>query len=174
YETCGSSHNDKELLYVDTITSPRFSNNFADHGRTAATTCDLALAYLYFSPGVPMIYQGSEIPMYGPGYPENQYLADFTSADPDLEKIFSKMASIRDQFPSLARGEIEEMATNEGLSLFKRTYENEIVYVAINNDSKSHTVEIEGEELTDEVQLRGLLHDDTIRQSDEGKFLIGM
>ena len=60
------------------------------------------------------------------------------------------------------------------MSLFKREYENELVYVAINNDSESHSVEIDEEELTNEVQLRGLLHDDTIRQNKDGKFLISM
>src|SRR5699024_4237732 len=119
----------------------------------------MALAYLYFTPDVPMIYQGREVPINGPGYPESQNMVEFTSGDPDLEDVFDKMASIRDQFPSLARGEIEQVAESNGLSLFKREYENELVYVAINNDSESHSVEIDEEDLTNEVQLRGLLHD---------------
>src|SRR5699024_12496881 len=99
----------------------------------------MALAYLYFTPGVPMIYQGSEIPMYGPGYPENQNMVEFTSGDPDLEDVFDKMASIRDQFPSLARGEIEQVAESNGLSLFKREYENEFDYVAIKYERESQS-----------------------------------
>src|SRR5699024_11330167 len=51
-----------------------------DQGRDAETTWKMALAYLYFTPGVPMIYQGSEIPMYGPGFPENQNMVEFTSS----------------------------------------------------------------------------------------------
>src|SRR5699024_12380181 len=115
----------------------------------------IALAYIYFTPCVPIIYQGSDILMYGPGFPENQNMVEFTSSDPDLEYVFEKMASIRDPFPSLARGEIEQVAESNGMSLFKREYENELVYIAINNDSESHSVEIDEEELTDEVQLRG-------------------
>ena len=173
-QTYQKRDDDRSLLYVDNMNTPRFSNNFADQGRDAETTWKMALAYLYFTPGVPMIYQGSEIPMYGPGFPENQNMVEFTSSDPDLEDVFEKMASIRDQFPSLARGEIEQVAESNGMSLFKREYENELVYIAINNDSESHSVEIDEEELTDEVQLRGLLHDDTIRKNNDGKFLIGM
>src|SRR5699024_2229522 len=74
----------------------------------------------------------------------------------------------------LARGEIEQVAESNGMSLFKREYENELDYIAINNDSESHSVEIDEEELTDEVQLRGVLHDDTSRKKKDGKFLISM
>lgn len=172
YETWESSDNDKSLLYVDTITTPRFSNNFADHGRTAETTWDLALAYLYFTPGVPMIYQGSEIPMYGPGYPENQYLADFTSSNPDLEDQFSKMAAVRDEFAPLRKGDIELLDSDEGFSLFKRSYEGEDVYVGINNDDESRVIDIDG--LGEDVQLKGLLQDDTVRQQENGKLSVGL
>lgn len=174
YNTFQDWDNHKNMLYVDNMNTPRFSNNFGDQGRNAETTWGIALGYLYFTPGVPMIYQGSEIPMYGPGYPENQNMVEFTSGNPDLEEDFEKMASIRDQFPSLARGDIEQVAEEGGMSLFKREYENEVVFVAINNDGKSHSVEIEGEELSNDVQLRGLLHDDTIRENKDGTFLIGM
>src|SRR5699024_4397115 len=76
----------REILFVDNKTRARFSNNFGDHGRNAEMNWRLALSYLYFTPGVPMLYQGSEIPMYGPGYPENQYIVDFISADPEVKK----------------------------------------------------------------------------------------
>lgn len=174
YETHQAYEDGKSGLYLDNITTPRFSNNFADNGRVADTAWNIALGYLYFTPGVPIVYQGSEVPMYGPGFPENQYLVDFASADPDLESTFYKMASIRKQYPALSRGDFEQVAKEGGMSLFKRTYGDETVYVAVNNDSKSHAVEIEGEALNENVELRGMLHDDTIRQNKDGKFLIGM
>lgn len=164
--------NSRDLLYVDNINSARFSNNFAEQGRNATTTWKLALSYLYLTPGVPIIYQGSEIPMYGPGYPENQYLVDFSSEDPDLEKVFEQFAAAREEFPALVDGDFEEYAVDEGMSLFKRTYEDETVYFAINNDSESRVVRIPG--LGEDLQLNGILHDDTIRENDDGELLIGM
>lgn len=164
--------NSRDLLYVDNINSPRFSNNFAEQGRNATTTWKLALSYLYLTPGVPIVYQGSEIPMYGPGYPENRYLVDFSSADPDIEKVFEQLAAARDEFEALVYGDFEEYAVDEGMSLFKRTYEEETVYVAINNDSESRVVKIPG--LGPDLQLKGLLHDDTIRENEDGELLIGM
>src|SRR5699024_11390253 len=89
----------RDLLYVDNINTPRFSNNFGDEGRNAVTTWRLALSYLYLTPGVPIVYQGSEVPMYGPGFPENQYFVEFTSADPEVGKVFDQMSAMRKQFP---------------------------------------------------------------------------
>lgn len=171
FNTWISSNNEKSLLFVDNKNSARFSNNFAEQGRNALTTWRLALAYLYFMPGVPIIYQGSEVPMYGPGFPENQYIVDFSSADPDLEDVFDKMAAIRQQFPALSYGDVEQVAVEGGLSLFKRSFEGNDIYVAMNNDSESRVVKITG--IDSNQQLRGLIHDDTIRENN-GEFLIGM
>ena len=162
----------RDLLYVDNINTPRFSNNFGDEGRNAVTTWRLALGYLYLTPGVPIVYQGSEVPMYGPGYPENRYLVDFSSSDPDVEEVFDKMAAARDEYPALVDGDFEEYAVDEGMSLFKRTLGEETVYFAINNDSESRVVRIPS--MGEDLQLYGILQDDTIRENDEGELLIGM
>lgn len=164
--------NTRDLLYVDNINTARFSNNFGDEGRNAVTTWSLALSYLYLTPGVPIVYQGSEVPMYGPGYPENRYLVDFSSSDPDVEEVFETFASAREEFGALVDGDFEQYAVDEGFSLFKRTLDKETVYVAINNDSNSRVVRIPG--LGEDLQLYGILHDDTIRENDDGELLIGM
>src|SRR5699024_2697840 len=116
--------------------------------------------------------RSSDLPMYGPGFPENQYIVDFTSANPDLEKVFKQMAAVRKQFATLKEGDCEQVTTEEGCSLFKRTWDNETIYVGINNDSHSRTVTIS--EIEPNMQLRGLLHDDTIRANEDGDYLIGM
>lgn len=172
YDVTEKNACDKMLLFADNKNTPRFSNLVADEGRNAITTWKLALAYLYLSPGVPIIYQGSEVPMYGPGFPENQYLVDSISADPDLKKVFEQLASTRDMFPALVHGDFEQVATDKGFSLFKRTYNDQTVYVGINNDSHSRYVKID--ELHEDLQLRGLFHDDTIRADDEGNFVVGV
>lgn len=163
---------ERDLLYVDNMNTARFSNNFGDNGRNAVTSWRLALSYMYLTPGVPIVYQGSEVPMYGPGYPENRYLVDFASSDPDVEEVFDTMAAARDEFPALVDGDFEEYASDEGMSLFKRTLDDETVYFAINNDSESRVVKIPG--LGEDLQLYGILHDDTVRQDEDGELLIGM
>lgn len=161
-----------DILYVDNPHTARFSNNFADMGRNALTTWKLALTYMYTTPGIPMIYQGSELPMYGPGFPYNQSLVLFNSTDPDLEEYFERVSALRNEFPVLQLGDIEQVGTNKGLSLFKRTYEGETMYVAINNDSESRAVSISG--IDSDKQLRGLLGDNTVRENNEGEFKVGI
>lgn len=172
FDTWQQSGDEKSGLYVDNINTARFSNNFADNGRNSHTVWQLALGYLYTAPGVPIIYQGSETPMYGPGFPENQYIVDFTATDQDLEKIFEKMGVIHENYTTLSHGEYEQVAVNEGMSLFKRSDESETIYVAINNDSVTRDISID--ELNDDLQLRGLLQDHTIRENQEGLFRIGL
>lgn len=172
YDTWSETKNLNSALYIDNINTARFSNNAADHGRNSVTTWSLALAAMYTTPGVPIIYQGSETPMYGPGYPENRYLIDFTSGNQDLEKVFEKLADIRDNFPALVHGSYELISSTNNLTLFKRELENETLYVALNNDTESQVVELEG--LSEEYQLKGLIHDHIVRANDEGAFEIGL
>lgn len=163
---------DRDLLLVDNKNTARFSNNFADEGRNALTTWKLALTYMYTTPGIPMIYQGSELPMYGPGFPHNQSLVLFNSTDPDLEEFFERISSLRSEFPVLQYGDMEVVGTNEGLSVFKRTYENETMYIAINNDSVSRAISVDN--IDSDLQLRGLLGDNTVRENSDGEFKIGI
>lgn len=172
YESWAENKDINSLLYVDNINTARFSNSAADHGRNSITTWSLALAAMYTMPGVPVIYQGSETPMYGPGYPENRYMIDFTSGDQDLEKVFEKLGTIRENFTALVDGSYEVVSNSDNLTLFKRENEDETLYIAINNDTESQVVELEG--LSDEYQLNGLIQDHIVRANDEGKFEIGI
>lgn len=168
----GDDASNRDLLFVDNKQTGRFSNHYSEQGRNDETAWTLALSYMFFTPGVPIVFQGSEIPTYGPEYPHNQYLVDFISADPDMEKVYERLSAIRKQFPALVHGDFEEIAVEGGFSLFKRTLDDETVYVAINNDTESRNVTIPG--LGSGVQLRGLIHDDTIRERDNGEMLIGL
>lgn len=172
YETMNETACDKMLLFADDKSTARFSNVVADQGRNAVTSWTLALAYLYLTPGVPSIYQGSEVPMYGPGFPENQMLVDSISADPDLKKVYERISSARQMFPALVHGDFEQIATDQGFSLFKRTYNDEVVYFGINNDSESRFVKLT--DIHEDLQVRGLFHDDTIRINDDGEFVISL
>src|SRR5699024_1322415 len=82
------------------------------------------------------------------------------------------MASVRNEFAPVSTGDFELVGSDKGLSLFKRSYEEEDVYVGINNDDESRAVDTEG--CGEDVQLKGLLEDDTIRQLENGKLSIGL
>lgn len=172
YDTYQERECDRMLLLADDEHVPRLSNVGAEHGRNAITVWTLALTYLYTTPGTPMLYQGSEVPMYGPGFPENQRMVDLISADPDLKKVYERIAATRDAFPALVHGDYEQVAVDKGFSLFQRSLGDETVYVGINNDSQSRFVKLD--HLSEDVQLRGLFHDDTIRMSEDGTFIVSL
>jgi len=172
YDLTKNSDCSKRLLFADTKNTPRFPFLFRENGRNEVTTWTLTLAYLYFTPGVPIVYQGSEVPMYGQKFPENQLMYDAITKDPELEKVFKRLSSMRKEFKPLVHGDFEQIAVEQGFSLFKRTYEGETVYVGINNDSESRVVVLDG--IDENKQLRGLLQDETVRAHKDGKFYVGL
>src|SRR5699024_9775923 len=89
-----------------------------------------------------------------------------------IEEFHNRMSSIREQFPVLVHGDFEQVTSNEGLSVFKRSLDEETMYIAINNDDTSHSVTID--EVDSSKQLTGLLGDDIIRESDNGLYKISI
>lgn len=172
YEQWEQSDNPSGLLYVDNKYTKRFTHLFSEQGRNKVTAWKLALTYMYTAPGVPLIYQGSEIPMYGEGVPENQTMVNFNSGDADVKEFLERISSLRAEFPPLTHGDFEQIATEQGMSLFKRTYQDESVYVAINNDSESRELTIDS--LGPDKQLRGLLNDNLVRENEQSEFQIGI
>jgi cyclomaltodextrinase / maltogenic alpha-amylase / neopullulanase len=160
------------LIYVDNKSMDRFTQIAAENKRDDVNTWNLALVYLLTTPGVPSLFQGSDIPMYGSGIEQAQQLVNFNSGDQDLEEVFSKVLALRGKFPVLQYGDFELVGSDQGMSLFKRTYEDETMYIAINNDSESRRVNIT--DLEPDLQLRGLLGDDLVRETSNGEYKVAL
>ncbi len=158
----------RKLLYVDNFYTKRFTQLMAENGRNDLTSWKLALTYLFTAPGIPSILQGSDIPMYGDGYPESQRLVQFNQQDEDVKAFFEKISAIRKQFPVLADGAFSFVGESGAMSVYKRTNESQTVYVALNNDVQSQAVPVT--DLTNDEQLNGILGDNLVRQDDEGVF----
>ena len=158
---------DKSILFVDTKDTPRFSYTTAEQSRSALTTWKLALTFMYTTPGTPTILQGSELPMYGPTFVESQYLVPFNSTDPDLEEYHHRISALKKEFPVLSDGDFEQIVVEEGLSVYKRSNDEDTMYIAINNDDTLREATI-----TDDIgegnQLHGLLDDMIVREQDGG------
>lgn len=167
-----NSEKEDGLNYLDNEYTERFTQKFRKNGRSPLTVWKLALTYLYTAPGAPTIFQGSEIPMVGGAFPESQKLVMFNSGDEDLEKFINRIASLRGEFPALQKGDYELLESSGAMSLFKRSYEGESVYIAINNDTESQAVEIDG--IESGKQLNGLLGDNLVRENDQGQFKVGL
>lgn len=159
-----------QLLFVDDAYSKRFAQAVGEEGRNATTVWKLALTYMYTADGVPFIYQGSEYPMFAPGYPESQMLVQFNSGDPELEEFVERIASLREEFPTLTEGEFELVGSAGAMTVFKRSDDKKTFYIAINNDDRS-----QGFELTDlpkDKQLNGFLGDNLVREDKDDKYVL--
>ncbi|WP_339215916.1 alpha-amylase family glycosyl hydrolase [Ornithinibacillus sp. FSL M8-0202] len=169
WEEIGSKNS---LLYVDNKTLNRFTQVAAENKRNDINTWKLVLVSLMTTPGVPILFQGSEVPMYGAGIEQTHSLVNFNSGEPDLEEVYTKALALRNSFPALQYGDFELVGSNEGMSVMKRTYQDETMYIAINNDSVSRAVSIT--DLAPDLQLRGLLGDNLVREINDGEYKLGL
>lgn len=162
----------QDILFIDNKNSARFANNFSDRGREKIQTWELAFTYLYTRPGIPVILQGSELPMYGPSFEESQHLVRFNATTPDIEEFLNRITSLRKEFKSLTHGDFDVVGSEGAMTVIKRTYENETMYIAINNDSKSHSFVLP--DIDPELELIGFLGDDLVRENSNGEFKISV
>lgn len=172
YETWDEIGHKKNLLFVDNEHTKRFSQAVAETGRNTTTVWKLALTYMYTSPGTPFLLQGSDLIMYGDGFPETQRLVPFHSGEPDVEQFFERIAALKKEFPPLSYGSFEQAGTSGAMSVFERTYDDETIYIAINNDTESQTVTLSG--IESEKRLRGVLEDNLALENKDGTYSINI
>ncbi|MGM9988267.1 MAG: alpha-amylase family glycosyl hydrolase [Bacillaceae bacterium] len=153
--------------FIDNEDVVRFSRQAKLAGEYPPSRLKLALAYLYSSPGIPIVYYGTEIALDGGETPDNRRLMDFKT-DENFSKYVKKLAEIRKQLPALRYGDFEMLIDKQGLSVFKRTYEGKSAVIIINNTTKDQTIHLTNEQLAENKELRGLLEDDIIRSTKDG------
>ncbi|HLS06316.1 MAG TPA: alpha-amylase family glycosyl hydrolase, partial [Bacillota bacterium] len=95
---------EKDLIFTETKDTARFANAVALNDRNALTTWTLALTYLYTAPGIPYMYQGNELQMFGLEFPETQQMMRFNSTEPDLEEFHNKLSTMLEEYPVLTAG----------------------------------------------------------------------
>ncbi|WP_087973327.1 alpha-amylase family glycosyl hydrolase [Oceanobacillus rekensis] len=172
YETWSNSSNQHGLIYMDDFYTERFTQAYSENHRNSLTTWTLALTYLYTTPGTPMILQGSELPMYGATAEDSQRLVPFNSGEPELKEFHERISSLRSQFPVLQHGDFEIVGSDGAMSVFKRTLEDETMYIAINNGSESAYLDVS--DIESGLQLRGHLGDNLVRENENGDYRIGL
>ncbi|WP_106498047.1 alpha-amylase family glycosyl hydrolase [Lentibacillus sp. Marseille-P4043] len=160
------------LLSIDDKFTERFTRKIVENGQNPLTTWKLALVYMYTTPGVPVVYQGSAIPMDGETHAEVQQLVQFNNKDQDLQNYFNKIATIRSQFPALAYGEFEFVGSSGAMSVFKRFDEDTTIFIAINNDTGTKSITTTA--VPEGMQLTGLLGDNIVRADENGEYQIGI
>ena len=155
--------------FIDNHDMERFTRMIVQEKLFPGTRWKLALTYMYTTPGIPIVYYGSEIAMDGGNDPDNRRFMNFR-ADEELIDYISRLGEIRQEYPSLTRGDIEPLYNKDGMGIFKRTYEDQTTVIAINNSSETQNVQLTKEELADNHELKGLIGDDLVRSDKEGNY----
>ncbi|ABS21210.1 alpha-amylase family glycosyl hydrolase [Bacillus cytotoxicus] len=156
--------------YIDHQNTKRFVRLVKENGYYPPARLKLALAYLYTSPGLPIVYYGTEIALDGGDVPDNRRLMDFKTDEKFLRYI-TKLGELRKELPSLRRGTFELLHDEEGMSILKRTYKDEVTIIALNNTKVTKKVALPANIVGEKRQLRGLLEDEIIRE-EGGKYYL--
>ena len=165
-ENTESDKNSYEMgTFLDNADHTRFTRDMVVLNEHPGPRWKQALTFLYSTPGIPIVYYGSEIALDGGEAPDNHRQMNFRTY-PELAEYIAKIGQIRSSLPSLTRGDMDVLYEKDGFVIFKREYENETSVVAINNTTKTQSVAISADELQDEMELRGRLNGDLVRSQN--------
>ncbi|MBM7702616.1 alpha-amylase family glycosyl hydrolase [Metabacillus iocasae] len=158
--------------FIDSHDTVRFTRKALQNKQHPGTRTKQALSYLYTSPGIPIVYYGTEIALDGGEDPDNRRLMDFRT-DKEVIDYVKNLAQLRAELPSLTRGTFDVLYEKGGMALYQRTYKDETTLVAINNTSSTQVVDLEGDMFGEDKQLKGLLEEDIIRPVD-GQYKVAL
>lgn len=166
--------NKPELLgqFIDNHDMSRFTSLAAANNNHPGTRWKQSLAYMYTTPGIPIIYYGSEIALNGGEDPDNRKLMDFRT-DKELIEYITTLGRLRAELPALTRGDTKLLYEKDGMAVFTRTYQDETIVVALNNTKETQTVVLEKGMIEKDKELKGLLQGDLVRsEGDTYKIII--
>jgi len=96
--------------------------------------------------GMPMLYYGDEIGMTGNNDPDCRKTFEWNEKkqDKELKKYYQKLAAIRKEEKSLTHGDFQLVAVDElkQVVIYKRVYQEEEIYIVINNSLTEQTITI--------------------------------
>ena len=155
--------------FMDNQHTARFTREMVENNEHPGPRWKQSLTYLYTTPGIPIVYYGSEIALDGGNSPDNRRQMNFRT-DKELIEYMAKLSGLRAKLPSLTRGTMDLLYEQDGMTVYKREYQEETSVVAINNTTETQTVAIPAEKLADGAdhkELRGMLNGDLVRDKDK-------
>ncbi len=103
----------------------------------------LAAVLQFTMPGIPCIYYGDENGMEGHIDPFCRQCFDWTNLNTDLINFYKSLGKLREKYRHIFKtGNFEEIHVENGLIYFKRTFENQSIYICVNNSSKNYLLDI--------------------------------
>ncbi|MBS4193631.1 alpha-amylase [Bacillus sp. FJAT-49870] len=157
--------------FFDNQNTDRFTREMVNNNTYPVTRWKLALTYLYTQPEIPVVYYATEIAVNGGNSPENTPMMNFRT-DKEIIDYISNLGRVRSHQKALMSGTMELLYENNGMTVFKRQHDAEIVVVAINNTSADQRAVIPEEKIEKDKELRSLLGTDLVRVDQNGNYHI--
>lgn len=151
--------------FMDNPNTIRLTHEIVKRNEHPGPRWKLALTYLFTTPGIPVMFYGSEIALDGGEAPDNHRMMNFRT-DKELVDYITKISEIHSKFPSLSKGTMDVLYEKDGFAVYKRTYEEETTVIAINNTTETQTVPITAEQLKPNKELRGVLNGDLVKDKN--------
>jgi len=130
----------------------------------------LGLFALYASPGMPIVFQGTENAQTGGADPANREMTEFPGNE-DLHGYVATMNRMRAEYPVFATGEQRLIASKDGMAVFERRDGDDVALYAINMNEEDREIQFEVSEVGEDTRLRGLLFSQLVTDS-RGTFTI--
>ena len=113
--------------------TPRFLTSVSDDKRAL----QLALLFLFTSPGAPCLYYGDEIGLPGRHDPDCRRAFPWDPArwDHELLAFVKKCIALRHAHPALRRGSYTRLYADKGVYAFGRTLDTDVLVIALNTAS---------------------------------------
>lgn len=156
---------------VDHMNGRRFTADAAEENMFPPTRWKMAFATMMSIPGVPVITYGSEIAMNGEQAPESNQIMNY-KVEEELINYVGDLQKLRNGSAALRSGEMELLHNENGFMVFKRWNENDTWVVAINNTSSTQQFDLTEDMMGANVELRGLMESDILRQREDGTYRI--
>lgn len=160
-----------DLIQLDQLMGARLTEDMVRLEMYPPTRWKLAATALFTLPGVPVLTYQSEIAVVGKEAPETHPIVNFKT-DTDLYDYIADLNTLRNQSETLRNGDLEMLHNEDGFTVFTRESADETWVVALNNTSKTMSLEIDEEKIGEDKKLRGLLEQELIKQGKDGKYRV--
>lgn len=160
------------IHYMELYDTDRFANVVEENGYHPRTHWRLVFTHLMTIPNDLLVYQGSEMALGGfiDDHSNNEMMT-FLTGDNQIVQHMEKISSAIEDRPSLSQGEMNLFHSDDSYLVYERKYEDESTVIAINLSDSLKRADVQ---LNSDLELRGALINDLIRENDDGTYSIVM
>lgn len=168
-------------IYMNSITRQMWNLIGSHDTKRFLTECDeknermkLAIAFQFTYIGVPYIYYGDEVGLYGGEEPESRkcMIWNEQKQNKELFDLYKKLILIRKNNPTLIYGIYKTLYCEKNILIFEREYKDEKIIIAINNNNKQNKVEFSFNEKVKDLLNSQVLYVDGIIHLNSMEFKI--